>query len=284
MNIGIVGLGLIGGSLAKAIRKRTSNNVFGYDISPFVVEQACSCGAISSALTDELLPQCDLVIVALYPADTVAYVTKKASLFRPGTIVMDCCGVKRAVCASLEKVAENHQFLFLGAHPMAGAEYSGFAAARENLFDGASMIITPSSFAPQTMIDLIDNLCRSIGFARLQRSTPEEHDFLISYTSQLAHVVSCAYVSSENAARFMGFSAGSFSDMTRVARLNEGMWTELFLTNGDYLANEVEAIATRLQEYARVIRQQDSAALFNLLKHAHQSKELVESQRNAHTR
>ncbi len=279
MNIGIVGLGLIGGSLAKAIRKYTAHTVFGQDISPAVLEQAQSAGAICAPLHPDMLPQCDLVIVALYPADTIAYITEHASLLKPGAVVLDCCGVKRIVCAPLQKVAAAHGFTFIGGHPMAGTEHSGFSAAKETLFAGASMIITPAASTPSSAIDLIDTLCRQIGFAYLQFSTPEEHDFLISYTSQLAHIVSCAYVSSENAIRFKGFSAGSFMDMTRVARLNEAMWTELFMANDDYLATEVENLATRLLAYSKAIRSQDSDTLFALLKHAHACKELVDSKK-----
>ena len=253
--------------------------MFGFDNSPAVQKAALEEGAINEPLTPDNLKDCDLIIVALYPTDAVGYVTNHAKMIRPDAVVVDCCGVKRIVCTPLEKVASDNGFVFIGGHPMAGTEQSGFSASRENLFDGASMIVTPNDTTPPWAIERIENVFIGMGFGRLQFSTPDEHDFLISYTSQLAHVISCAYISSPSSSRFMGFSAGSFMDMTRVARLNETMWTELFLDNADYLLDEVEGMRVRLGEFSKALREQDRASLLALLKRSHEQKELVDKSR-----
>ncbi|MEE0745846.1 MAG: prephenate dehydrogenase, partial [Anaerovoracaceae bacterium] len=234
MEIGIAGLGLIGGSLAKAISQNTDNTVYGYDISDQVVKKAVLVDAIEQPLNDKLLTQCDIVVVALYPGDTIDYVTENADLFKPGAIVVDCCGVKKPVCDKLIPLAEEKGFLFVGGHPMAGLEHSGFTYAKKSLFNNASMIFTATK-GPIESMSKLKSLFTSIGFTNIEITTPEEHDRRIAFTSQLAHVVSNAYIKSPTAQRHEGFSAGSYKDLTRVAKLNEDMWTELFLENPDNL-------------------------------------------------
>lgn len=279
MNIAIVGLGLIGGSLAKAIQSRTSFSVYGFDIDRAVAHAALAEGAIDESLTPDNLKDCELVIIALYPKDAVAYVTQHAHQIAPDAVVVDCCGVKRIVCAPLSVVAQDNGFVFVGGHPMAGTEKSGYQAARDDLFDGASMIVTPDERTPKWAMERIETAFIGMGFGRLQLSTPDEHDFLISFTSQLAHVISCAYIGSPSSSRFMGFSAGSFMDMTRVARLNETMWTELFLDNADYLLQEVEGMIERLGEFKKALGGRDRKALFDMLKHSREQKERVDQSR-----
>ena len=172
MEIGIVGLGLIGGSLAKAISQNTDNTVYGFDISKPVVHKAMLVDAIEQPLTDELLSQCDIVIVALYPQDTVDYVTNHADLFKKGSIVCDCSGVKRMVCEQLIPLAEEKGFLFVGGHPMAGREHSGFTYAKKSLFNNASMIFTPTK-GPIESMEKLKKLFTSIGFTNIEIATPE---------------------------------------------------------------------------------------------------------------
>lgn len=277
MEIGIVGLGLIGGSLAKAIKAHTDHKVFGFNRSQGAIRQAIADNALNGELTDDKLNDLDLIIVCLYPADTIEYVKSHASLIAPETVVIDCSGVKRMVCEALEPVAHRQGFTFLGAHPMAGTERSGYMASRADLFKGASMIITPNGSTPKKALDLIEELCMSIGFAKLQHTTPQEHDLMIAYTSQLAHVVSSAYVDSPNALKSPGFTAGSFKDMTRVARLNVAMWTELFISNSDCLADETDALILRLSALSKAIREHDAQTLSKLLSGAKALKELVDS-------
>ncbi len=276
MNIGIAGLGLIGGSIAKAVQTRTDHVVFGFDISKEVTEAAIKEGAIDGVLDEAALEGCDLVIVALYPKDAVEFVTQHAQHIRTDAVVVDCCGVKRFVCNSMSEAARSRGFVFVGGHPMAGTERWGFTASRENLFAGASMIITPDETVPRWALQRVSDVFLEIGFGRMQYSTPEEHDFIISYTSQLAHVVSSAYIDTDSADRTIGFSAGSFRDMTRVAWLNEAMWTELFLENADYLANEVDELIARLGVFSKALRTQDKDTMLCLLKRSREKKEQID--------
>lgn len=274
--VGIVGLGLIGGSMAKAIRQHTGCTLLGYDADDGVLDQALDEGVVSAALTADRLKDCGLVIAALYPAAVVEYVAAHRDQFRKGGMVMDCGGVKGVVCAPLEEVAQTSGFYFIGGHPMAGIERSGYAHAFAGLFQGASLILTPYPGTPEGCVKEIWQLAQRLGFAHLQLSTPQEHDRIIAYTSQLAHVVSCAYVGSPSAPDFHGFSAGSFKDMTRVARLNEGMWTELFLENRDALVREIDTLVEELAAFAHVIRRGDQENLKAMLRRARIIKESLD--------
>lgn len=277
MEIGIVGLGLIGGSLAKAISQNTDHTVYGTDISEQVVRKAVLVDAIEQPLTDELLPQCDIVIVALYPQATIDYVKEHASLFKKDSIVVDCGGIKQLVCDELIPLAEEHGFLFVGGHPMAGLEHSGFTYAKKSLFNNASMIFTPTK-GPIESMETLKKLFTSIGFTNIEISTAKEHDRKIAFTSQLAHVVSNAYIKSPTALEHSGFSAGSYKDLTRVAKLNEVMWTELFLENADNLAAEIDTLIENLQQYSTAIRERDAETLCELLKDGREKKALIDGE------
>ncbi|MDE6934682.1 MAG: prephenate dehydrogenase/arogenate dehydrogenase family protein [Oscillospiraceae bacterium] len=273
---GVVGLGLIGGSMAKAIRKYTDCTLLGYDTDGAVLSRALDEGVVSAALTPDRLAECELVIIALYPQATVEYVAANRERFRKGGLVMDCGGVKGVVCTPLEEVVRDAGFWFVGGHPMAGIERSGYQSAFPELFQGASLILTPYPGTPRSCLDGIWEFARQLGFSRLQPSTPAEHDHIIAYTSQLAHVVSCAYVGSPSAPNFEGFSAGSFKDMTRVAKLNEEMWTELFLENRDALVREIDTLVEELAAFAYTIRRGDRERLRDMLRHAREIKEAID--------
>ena len=273
---GVVGLGLIGGSMAKAIRKYTDCTLLGYDTDGAVLSRALDEGVVSAALTPDRLAECELVIIALYPQATVEYVAANRERFRKGGLVMDCGGVKGVVCTPLEEVVRDAGFWFVGGHPMAGIERSGYQSAFPELFQGASLILTPYPGTPRSCLDGIWEFARQLGFSRLQPSTPAEHDHIIAYTSQLAHVVSCAYVGSPSAPNFEGFSAGSFKDMTRVAKLNEEMWTELFLENREALVREIDTLVEELAAFAYTIRRGDRENLRNMLKRAREIKEAID--------
>lgn len=275
MHIGVVGLGLIGGSLAKAVSQRTAHTVWGVDRNAAVVQQAAAEGAIAAVLDDARLGQCDIVFIALYPQAAVDYVRAHAAVFGKRTVVVDCCGVKEPVCTPCEALAEEHGFAFIGGHPMAGIERSGYDWSKPDLFDGASMILTPPTGTDTALIERVSGLCYAIGFGMIRVSTPSEHDRMIALTSQLAHVLSSAYVKSPAALQHIGFSAGSFKDMTRVARLNEDMWTELFFDNRAYLLDEVEGLMARLGEYADALRENDCSRMHDLLREGRERKEIV---------
>lgn len=273
MKIGIVGLGLIGGSMAKSIKARTGHTVWGADLNRETMTLARMCGAIDAPLTEKNLPDCDIVLVAIRPAAAVAWVTAHAPRIAKHAIVVDLCGVKRVVVAGIAPVAEQYGFSYIGGHPMAGREHNGFPAATADLYVGASMILTPDARTDMNLLETLKTFFLDIGFAGLTFSDPEEHDRIIAFTSQLAHIASSAYVKSPEAQRRRGFSAGSFQDMTRVARLDEDMWTELFLDDADYLTAELDVLVRHLTEYLEALQARDAGRLRQLLKDGREKKE-----------
>lgn len=278
MVIGIVGLGLIGGSFAKAIKENTDHTVYGMDIVQSVVLKALMLKAVDISMTDENIKDCDLVIVALYPKDTLDFIRANAPKMKAGAIIMDCCGVKEVVVSDAEKIASEYGLCFIGGHPMAGIEYSGFEYSKKALFHNASMILTPTPNTGIFALEKIKKLCLQLGFGFIQISTPRNHDRMIALTSQLAHIISSAYVQSESALEHRGFSAGSFKDMTRVARLNENMWTELFIDNSDYLCDEIDGLITRLSSYRNAIKSRDAGSLKKLLKSGSDRKKFLDGE------
>lgn len=276
--IAVVGLGLIGGSVAKAISRNTDHVVYGYDKDDAVEKKAIMVNAVEGHLNDRILSQCEMTFIALYPEDTVRFIEEKASVFAKGSIVIDCCGVKRDVCSRAEKIAEKNGFTFLGAHPMAGLEHAGFEYATRSLFNNASMVLTPARGTAIEDVEKVKDICLRMGFSNVEISTPEEHDRLIAFTSQLAHIVSSAYIKSPSAEGHMGFSAGSYKDMTRVAKLNEDMWTELFLKNRDNLLTEIDALMGQLEKYRTALKDGDREGLHRLLREGREKKELIDKE------
>lgn len=272
MNVGIVGLGLIGGSMAKSIKARTAHTVWGADLDGETMTLARMCGAIDAPLTDENLPRCDLILVAIRPGAAIEWVRRHADSIARSAILVDLCGVKRVVVEGIAPIAERHGFAYIGGHPMAGRERGGFTSATDSLYVGASMILTPDKRTDMQLLETLKIFFLDIGFATLTFSDPEEHDRIIAFTSQLAHIVSSAYVKSPEAQRRRGFSAGSFQDMTRVARLDEDMWTELFLDDADYLTQELDEIIRHLSEYQAALKAKDAQKLHDLLKEGRERK------------
>lgn len=273
MNIAIIGLGLIGGSLARTIKLHTEHTVLGCDLNPQTIQQAFLMGAIDAELTDDALRQCDMVLVSLYPGAIVESVKAHAADFKPGCLVIDCGGVKQHICEQLVPLARAGEWYFLGGHPMAGREHSGFRYAKDDLFDNASMILcTDGNDAPELLQSARDFFL-DLGFRRVQFTTPKTHDEMVAYTSQLAHIVSSAYVKCPLADKHRGFSAGSFADMTRVAKLNENMWTELFFDNREALLPVVEDLVQRVTEYRDALRDNDRDGMMQLLKEGRETKE-----------
>lgn len=267
MNIAIIGLGLIGGSYAKATKSRTLHTVYGFDLDAEVMMFARMTGAIDKALTDELLEECDLVITALRPGAAIRWTQEHAPMLgKAKCTLVDICGVKRSVVAAMSQIAAEHGFKYIGGHPMAGKEQGGFVNASESLFEGASMILTPDANTDLPTLELLKNYFTDIGFGQLTFSTPDEHDRIIAYTSQLAHIVSGAFVKSPTAQQRRGFSAGSFRDLTRVARLDENMWTELMLDNREYLAEELRILIDNLHPYLEALEQNDAKKLCECLR------------------
>ena len=272
MNIGIVGLGLIGGSMAKSTKTRTAHTVWGIDLDQETMMMARMCGAIDAPLTEENLPLCDLILVAIRPGAAIEWVRQNRERIAPTAILVDLCGVKRTVVEAITPIAEERGFAYIGGHPMAGREIGGFTSATDSLYVGASMILTPDKRTDMLLLETLKHFFLDIGFATLTCSDPEEHDRIIAFTSQLAHIVSSAYVKSPEAQRRRGFSAGSFADMTRVARLDEDMWTELFLDDADYLTRELDILSQNLTDYSDALKANNADHLRALLKEGRERK------------
>ena len=278
MTIGICGLGLIGGSMAKAYRSFGTEEVYGFDRDETTLGFASLSGAISGVLSDETLPLCDLIYIALYPTAAVDYLREIAPKVRKDALVIDLCGVKAEICDVGFSLAREYGFTFVGGHPMAGTQFSGFKYSRANLFRGAPLVIVPREHNDIALLARVKEAVAPAGFGRISVTTAEAHDRTIAFTSQLAHVVSNAYVKSPTAEIHSGFSAGSYKDMTRVAWLNEYMWTELFLENKEPLLFELDTLITSLTEYRDAIRDGDSETLRVLLRKGREAKERTDEQ------
>lgn len=266
MTVGIIGLGLIGASLAACIHENTHDTVLGRDTNENTMRAALGSGTVDGTLTDANTHVCDLILIALYPRAALQVLGEISPYVRRGTIVMDCCGIKRRICAEGKKLADQYGFTFIGGHPMAGRECWGYESAKPDLYKGASMIITPDQDEPKTTVAYISDYFKSLGFGRITKVTPEEHDAVIACTSQLAHVLSSSYIRSDTAARHEGLSAGSFRDMTRVAALNDRMWSEIFLDNKDYLLSEIDGLIRHLQDYRDAIAEDNREAISEMMK------------------
>ena len=276
MKVGIVGLGLIGGSMAKAWKTKDECTVLGWDASRAVVELAQVADAIDAVLTPDRLAECDVVMIAINPRDVIAYVREHAAKFGKDSLVIDCAGTKRDVCEACFPIAQEHGFCFIGGHPMAGSHKGSFANSRANLFSGAPMVIVPPTFGDIVLLDRVKKLLLQLGFGKVSVTTAERHDSMIAFTSQLAHVVSNAYIKSPTALEHKGFSAGSYKDLTRVAWLNPTMWSQLFLENSDFLLRELDSLIGSLQEYRQALVDGDGDTLERLLAEGRDRKQEVD--------
>lgn len=273
MKIGIVGLGLIGGSLAKSIKKNTGHICFAYDINSRVIADAIQQDSIDGSFVPNQLSSFDIVITGLYPDDTIKFINENLQYFKKGGIVIDTCGVKEEIIEAVDKKLNDMGVYFIGCHPMAGREFSGFEYSLDNLFEKASFIITPTENTNPEALERLQEFSKEIGFLKNVISTPKRHDEIIAFTSQLAHIVSSAYVKSPTLLNQSGFSAGSFKDLTRVAKLNENMWTTLFMMNRYALLEEINNLMKHLNEYKTALETEDNKVLYRLLKEGRELKE-----------
>ena len=275
--VGILGLGLMGGSFAKALHEGGAE-VYAWNRTRSTLELAM-IETIDGELDDETVPTCELIVLAGYPKVSIEWLRTMAPRISPGTIVIDVVGVKKVVCDECFDVARDHQWYFVGCHPMAGTQYSGFAHARANMFHKAPMVVVPPAMDDFERLDVLERLkalLEPCGFGSFTLSTAEYHDEVIAFTSQLAHVVSNAYVKSPSARVHKGFSAGSYKDLTRVARLNATMWTELFLDNAENLSSEIGILIDNLQQYKDAIDAGDADRLKALLEEGDRRKREVD--------
>ena len=274
-NIGIVGLGLIGGSFAKAYHA-AGHKVLAFDTDEAILDFARLSGNVDDVLSRENLKDCDLILICVYPQAAVDFLEAEGPYFGTHPIVIDCCGTKRVLTEAGMAAAKRHGFTFVGGHPMAGTQYSGFKHARKDMYKGAPMVIVPPTNDDIDLLMRIKELLEPVGFRSITVSSAEEHDEMIAFTSQLAHVISSAYIKSPTARAHKGFSAGSYKDMTRVAWLNPDMWTELFLDNKENLVHEIDLLIEHLSEYKEAIAAEDSETLRKLLQEGKTLKEEID--------
>ena len=275
--VGVVGLGLIGASLCKALGA-CGHRTLGRDTDEHVQKYALLTETVQDELTDGRIAECDFLFLAVYPGAAVETLRQLAPMIRQETIVCDLCGVKRAVCEPCFQLAEEYGFTFIGGHPMAGRQFSGIKYADGKLFQGATMILIPREQEDLFRVSRLSELLREAGFRSVTLTTAEKHDEMIAFTSPLAHVVSNAYIKSPTAAEHQSFSAGSYRDLTRVAKLNETMWTELFLDNAEHLGFELDCLIRSLQEYRDAIAAGDAETLKRLLREGRERKEAIDAE------
>ena len=275
MNVGILGLGLIGGSLARAYAK-SGHTVYAAEKDISMLEFARLAGVVHGVLDENTIPNCDLILPAIYTGGSVHWLTKNAYYISPTALVIDCCGIKSEICECGFRLAEEYGFTFIGGHPMAGSQFSGFKYSRANLFEGQPMVLIPPVFDNIMLLDRVKEALKPCHFGSFSVTTAEKHDKMIAFTSQMPHILSNAFIKSPTAASHKGFSAGSYRDMTRVAWLNPGMWAELFLENRDYVLEELDFYIQSLTAYREAIANRDSDMLITLLEEGKRRKEEVD--------
>ena len=275
MTVGILGLGLIGGSLARAYAI-AGHTVFAGEKDESMLSFAMLAGAVHGKLDENTIPKCDLLLLAVYPEASITWLEENAPSVSRDALVIDCCGVKREICERCFPLATRYGFTFVGGHPMAGSQFSGFKYSRATLFKGAPMVLVPPVFDDMMLLDRVKEALAPCEFGRFSVSTAEEHDKMIAFTSQMPHIVSNAFIKSPTAQNHKGFSAGSYKDMTRVAWLNPQMWAELFLENREFVLEELEFYINSLNAYRQAIEDSDMNTLVDLLEEGKKRKEAVD--------
>ncbi len=272
MKIGIVGLGLIGGSLGRAIVSHTDDTVYAYDLQADAMKIGELVKAYHYPLDKDNAGDLDVIFFSLYPDSLDGALKEYLPLLKDGCLVCDCCGNKRRITTTMQEYSKKYDKIeFISTHPMAGREFSGVSHSTTTLFNNASMILVPVASSIEN-IAWLKAYALQLGFGEVVLTTADKHDEIIAFTSQLAHIVSSAYIKSPRATEYMGFSAGSFRDMTRVARLSPEMWAQLTIDNSDFLVEELEEFITHLTEYKDALKDKDSEKMKNLLKDGNERK------------
>lgn len=263
----IVGLGLIGGSIAKALKLNTEHVLLGMDSHEESLLDACSCGAIDGKAGPRDLSDADMVYLCVYPEGALEFAEKFGPRLKENCVLTDTCGIKGEICAGMERLKGTGSYVFVAGHPMAGKELSGFGASDPGIFAGASYLIAPCG-APAWAVGEVASLAEQMGFGQVVMTTPEQHDRVIAFTSQLPHVLACSYVMSPRCLEHKGFSAGSYRDVSRVANINDALWSRLFLDNRRELLEELDELAKNLGAFRSAIAAQDEEELRKLLRTA----------------
>ena len=275
MNVGILGLGLIGGSLARAYAK-AGHTVFCCDKDESILDFALLSGVVHGRLTEQTITECDLILLAIFAQGSAAWLEKNAQYIPKDSLVIDCCGIKEEICNRCFPLAEKYGFTFIGGHPMAGSHNSGFKYSRSNLFQGAPMVLVPPKFDDPELLQRAEEALSPCGFRSFSITTARAHDEMIAFTSQMPHIISNAFIKSPTATAHKGFSAGSYKDLTRVAWLNPNMWAELFLSNKENVLKELRYYIESLQAYEKAIDNNNEQALIALLDEGRKRKEEVD--------
>ena len=275
MKVGILGLGLIGGSMARAYAV-AGHTVYAADLDESTLSFAMLSGAVHGRLDEETIPACELLLLAIYPGGSAKWLEDNGCLVDSGALVLDLCGIKQEVCKRCFPVARKYGFTFVGGHPMAGSHFSGFKYSRADLYKGAPMVLVPPRFDDIDLLQRVKDAMAPCGFGMFSVTTAEEHDRMIAFTSQMPHVLSNAFIKSPTARQHKGFSAGSYKDLTRVAWLNAPMWSELFLENRDNLLFELNTYLDSLTAYRDALEARDGERLTALLEAGKKAKEEVD--------
>lgn len=275
MKVGILGLGLIGGSLARAYALE-GHTIYAQETDEQILSFAILSGAVHAPLDEERIAQCELILLAIYPDGSASWLENHAHQISPSALVLDCCGIKREVCARCFPLAEKYGFTFVGGHPMAGTQFSGFKYSRATLFRGAPMVLVPPVFDDISLLERVKEALKPCGFGSFSVTTAEDHDKMIAFTSQMPHILSNAYIKSPTALNHKGFSAGSYKDLTRVAWLNAPMWAELFLENRENVLFELDTYLNSLSAYRQAVADGDFERLVELLEEGKKRKEEVD--------
>lgn len=278
-NIVIVGLGLIGGSAAMALKGFShggeQTRVTGVDSDEAVLRKAKACGAVTEAYpperAGEALRDADMLALCLYPVAALDFLTRNTANIPAKCVVTDVCGVKGEFVE--RSAAAVPQAAYVGGHPMAGRELSGFGAAIPGLFAGCNYIVTPSRNAGEEAVELVCAFAKHLGAAKVTLADPATHDRNIAYTSQLAHVLAAAVVENPVLLETKGFEGGSLADITRVAKLNARMWSELFVLNGSNLTGAIRQLEASLQKFRLLIERGAVDELRAELENATRNKE-----------
>jgi len=275
MKVGILGLGLIGGSLARAYALE-GHTVYAAEKDTHMHSFAMLSGAVHGQLDEHTIPCCDLILLAIYPEGSAAWLEENAHNISRETLVLDCCGTKEVICSRCFPLAQQYGFTFVGGHPMAGSQFSGFKYSRANLFQGQPMVLVPPVFDNMELLERVKLALAPCKFGFFSVTTAADHDRMIAFTSQMPHILSNAFIKSPTAGSHKGFSAGSYRDLTRVAWLNPGMWAELFLENKENLLFELDTYLENLRAYRKALAEEDEAGLIALLEEGKKRKEEVD--------
>ena len=270
--VAVVGLGLIGGSLAMAW-SAAGIRVLGVEKDADTARQALQAGAVASLCPPDGISEAQAVVLAMAPHACIAFLREYAAVLPRGAVVTDVCGVKQAVVAACEALCRPYGLRFVGGHPMAGKEHNGFGNAQADLFEGASYILTPTDQTEPAALDTVRDLALAAGCDGCTYTTPEEHDRRIAFTSQLPHVLAGAYVRSPQWARHTGFSAGSYRDVSRVAAVDETLWSELFLQNRQALCEEIGGLVERLSAMQKALEEENTEKVAGLIRAGREAKE-----------